>query len=150
MRVQNKQRASCFCFWNKSPPFQEGDLPKCNPQPSEKCPFNLPKQWRYVHNRFLILELPSWTCSGQRWAKWRSSTFYLYLYLWCDMSATSFTLKKGYDRVVSAYYLRPLEKSRYRAQCFFTLKRSLEILIVSDRSIKITGWGKAHILVHNY
>jgi hypothetical protein len=48
MRVQNKQRASCFCFWNKSPPFQEGDLPKCNPQPSEKCPFNLPKQWRYV------------------------------------------------------------------------------------------------------
>ncbi len=32
---------------------------------------------------------------GQRWAKWRSSTFYLYLHLRHDMSATSFTLKKG-------------------------------------------------------
>jgi hypothetical protein len=31
------------------------------------------------------------------------------------------------------FFLRPLEKSRYRPQGFFTLKRSLEILIVSDR-----------------
>ncbi len=31
------------------------------------------------------------------------------------------------------YFLRPLEKSRYRPRCFFTLKRSSEILIVSDR-----------------
>jgi hypothetical protein len=52
----------------------------------------------------------------QRWAKWRSSTFYL-------------SLNLRHDR--STYFLRPLEKSRYRARCFFTLKRSLEILIVS-------------------
>ncbi len=47
--------------------------------------------------------------------------------------ATSFTLKKGQDRAVPAYYLRPLEKSWYRAQCFFTLKRSEEIVIDSIR-----------------
>jgi hypothetical protein len=42
-------------------------------------------------------------------------------------------LKKGQDRAVTAYNLRPLEKSRYGARCFFTLKRSLEIVIDSNR-----------------
>ncbi len=42
-------------------------------------------------------------------------------------------LKKGKDCAISAHYLRPLEKSRFRARCFFTLKRSLEIVIDSDR-----------------
>jgi hypothetical protein len=57
----------------------------------------------------------------------------LYFYLGHDMSATSFTLKKRYYREVYAYYLRPLEKSRYRGRCFFTLKRSLEIVINNYR-----------------
>jgi hypothetical protein len=35
----------------------------------------------------------------------------------------------------STFYLRPLEKSRYRAGCFFTLKRSLEFLILHIVSI---------------
>ncbi len=46
----------------------------------------------------------------------------LYHHLRHDMSATSSTLKKGQDRPVSACYLRPQEKSIYRAQCFFFIE----------------------------
>jgi hypothetical protein len=42
-------------------------------------------------------------------------------------------LKKSVGSRGYTYFLRPLEKSRYRPRCFFALKRSLEILIVSDR-----------------
>jgi hypothetical protein len=51
------------------------------------------------------------------------------------MSATSFTLKKGQNRAVNAYYLRPLEKSRYRAWCFLWKCKgwSLDIVIDNDR-----------------
>jgi hypothetical protein len=45
--------------------------------------------------------------------------------------------------VVNAYNLRPLEKSCYRARCFFTLKRSLEIMIDNNRQ---KSWYRARSL----
>jgi hypothetical protein len=42
-------------------------------------------------------------------------------------------IKKSVGSRGYTFFLRPLEKSRYKPQCFFTLKQSLEILIVSER-----------------
>jgi hypothetical protein len=55
-------------------------------------------------------------------------------------------LKKREDRAVSAYYLRPLEKSKYRARCFFTLKRSLEIVIAEEGKKFAFGFSKKYDL----
>ncbi len=50
--------------------------------------------WGGQHPVFTRRQLTKEGCC-QRWAKWRSSTFHLYLYLRNDRSPTSFTLKKG-------------------------------------------------------
>ncbi len=69
--------------------------------------------WRYIH---------------QRWAKWRSTTLNLYLYLRHDMSTTSLTLKKG--RIVRAYnaYTLDLWEGRGRRRNVF-----FYIVIDNDR-----------------
>ncbi len=56
---------------------------------------------------------------GQRWAKWRSTTLYLYINLGQVMSVTSFTLIKTAGSRGYSFFLRTLENSRYRPQCFF-------------------------------
>ncbi len=65
-------------------------------------------------------------------------SFYLYLNLQHDRSPTSFTLKKVLDCEVKTYFLRPLEKSRYRSQCFFYIET---IFRNPDRQRKIFSFG---------
>ncbi len=60
------------------------------------------------------------TDTMQRWAKWWSTTLYLYINLRHVMSATAFTLKKKLGSRGYTFFLRTLEKSRHRPRCFFT------------------------------
>jgi hypothetical protein len=64
------------------------------------------------------------------------------------MSATLFTFEKEYDRVVNAYYLRPLEKSKFRSQCFFYIE-TIPIDRERQRSTKMAVEGKIFIIIHN-
>ncbi len=87
------------------------------------------------------LQIPT---HSQRWAKWRLSTFYLYLYLRHDMSATSFTLKKGLDRAVTAYYLRPLSVSMptsAHSSIFWWQRRGDGSAICQRLAVAAPCWG---------
>jgi hypothetical protein len=80
------------------------------------------KLWPLQKNEFVKFYPSQYMPPTQRWAKWQSTTFYLYINLRHVMSAILFILKKcRMERL--HFFLRTLEKSRYRPRCFFTLKK---------------------------